>query len=306
MALAIFTFLAIFLLITTAGLLLFYRAGMMQRLSVALAPEPEGGNWLSRLKMSQAGESLKAVVQPFDKVLPKSPQEVSVAEKRLIRAGYREDAHVRILYGSKVLIPIWLCILVAATGISYYLSPFFSYACALALGYLAPEFWLGHRIKNRQLKIRIGLPELLDLMVVCIEAGLSMDQALARSAEELGRSQPEISDEFGLVLLEQRAGRPRLEAWRHLAERVDIDIIRTLVSAIIQADQFGTSIAKTLRTYSDTLRVQRRQNVEEMAAKTSVKLVFPLVLFILPSLFIVTIGPAVITMVEQFQQLFHK
>ncbi len=301
MGLAVLAFVSIFMLISSAGLLLFYRAGMMQRLSAAIYP-PESGNWLSRLKMNQAGSSLKAVVQPFEKVLPKSPKEVSVTEKRLIRAGYREDAHVRILFGSKVVTPIWLCILIAATGITNYVSPFFAYACALALGYLAPDFWLGHRIKKRQLNIRLGLPELLDLMVVCIEAGLSLDQALARSAEELSTSQPEISDEFGLVLLEQRAGRPRLDAWRHLAERVDIDIIRTLVSAIIQAEQFGTSIAKTLRMYSDTLRVQRRQSVEEMAAKTAVKLVFPLVLFVLPSLFVVALGPAIITMAESFQK----
>jgi tight adherence protein C len=141
-------------------------------------------------------------------------------------------------------------------------------------------------------------------MVVCIEAGLSLDQALARSVEELHASQPELCDELGLVLLEQRAGRPRIDAWRHLAERVDIDIVRTLVSSIVQAEQFGTSIAKTLRTYSDTLRVQRRQNVEEMAAKTPVKLVFPLVLFIFPSLFVVALGPSLIIITESFQKLF--
>jgi tight adherence protein C len=254
--------------------------------------------------MDRAGSSLKAAIQPFEKVLPKSPQEVSVTRKRLIRAGYREDAHVRILFGCKVLLPIWLCILVAVSGVSNYVSPFFAYALALAAGYLAPEFWLGRRIAKRQLRIRLGLPELLDFMVMCIEAGLSLDQALLRSAEELRATQPEISEEMGLVLLEQRAGRPRVDAWRHLAERVDIDVMRTLASAIIQADQFGTSIAKTLRIYSDTLRVQRRQRVEEMAAKTAVKLVFPLVLFILPSLFVVALGPAIIVMSESFQKYF--
>jgi tight adherence protein C len=138
------------------------------------------------------------------------------------------------------------------------------------------------------------------LMVVCIEAGLSMDQALARSADELRGSQPEIADEMGLLILEQRAGKPRVDSWRHLAERVDIDVMRALVSAVIQADQYGTSIAKTLRVYSDTLRTQRRQNVEEQAAKTPVKLVFPLVLFIFPSLFVVVVGPALIVMSEGF------
>ncbi len=303
MSLALFAFFAIFLLIGSGGLLIFYRAGMMRRLSAAISPHSEEETWLSRLKISRAGSSLKAAVQPFDKVLPKSPKEVSIAQQRLMRAGYRDDAHVRILYGAKVLVPIWLCILAGVSGVSHY-SPFFVYAMALALGYLAPDFWLGRRISKRQLNIRMGLPEVLDLMVVCIEAGLSLDQGLSRSVEELRGSQPELGDEFGLVLLEQRAGRPRVDAWRHLAERVDIDIMRTLVSAVIQAEQFGTGIAKTLRTYSDTLRVQRRQRVEELAAKTAVKLVFPLVLFIFPSIFIVTLGPAVILMVESFAKNF--
>lgn len=304
MNLALFTFLAIFLLIGSGGLLIFYRAGMMSRLSAAISPDSEEESWLNRFKISRARKSLKAVVQPFDKVLPKSPKEVSVAQQRLIKAGYREDGDVRILYGAKVLVPIWLCILAGLSGVSDRFGPFFVYVLCLALGYLAPDFWLGRRIKNRQINIRIGLPEVLDLMVVCIEAGLSLDQALARSVEELRASQPEICDELGLVLLEQRAGRPRIDAWRHLAERAAIDIVRTLVSSIVQAEQFGTSIAKTLRTYSDTLRVQRRQNVEEMAAKTPVKLVFPLVLFIFPSLFVVALGPAMITIAESFQKNF--
>jgi tight adherence protein C len=304
MGLAFFTFVAIFLLVGSAGLLIFYRATTMQRLSAAISPPLEGGSWWNRLKFNRAGSSLKAVVQPFDRVLPKSPQEVSVAQTRLIRAGYREDAHMRILYGAKALLPLWLCLLVALSGVSRYLSPFFAYTLALALGYLLPDFWLGRRISQRQLNIRLGLPEFLDLMVVCIEAGLSLDQALARSVEELAPSQPEISDEMSLVLLEQRAGRPRADAWRHLAERVNIDVVTMLVSALVQADQFGTSIAKNLRIYSDTLRTQRRQQIEEMAAKTAVKLVFPLVFFIFPSLYVVAIGPAIIVMADAFQKYF--
>ncbi len=299
---ALFTFAAIFLLLGSGGLLLFYREAMLQRLSAAISPDSEGSGWLKYLKMSSARSSLKAAVQPFDKVLPKSTKEVSVAQQRLIRAGYREDAHVRILYGAKVLVPLALCLLAAISGLSQYVSAFILYALALGLGYLLPDFWLGRRIASRQLNIRMGLPEILDLIVVCVEAGLSLDQAVTRAAEELHASQPEISDEFGLVLLEQRAGRARVDSWRHLAERVDIDVMRMLVSAVIQAEQFGTSIAKTLRTYSETLRVQRRQRVEELAAKTPVKLVFPLVLFIFPSLFVVALGPALITMSESFDK----
>lgn len=305
MGLALFAFLAIFLLIGTAGLLLFYRAGMMQRLSAAISPHSDDDTLLSRLKMDRAGSSLKAVVQPFDKVLPKSTQEVSVVQKRLIRAGFREDGHVRIFYGAKVLVPLWLCVLAGLSGLSHY-GPFFIYTLALALGYLAPDFWLGRRISNRHLEIRLGLSDFLDMMVVCIEAGLSLDQSLARAVDELRTSHPEISDEMGLVMLEQRAGRVRADAWKHLADRVDLDVVRAFVSAIVQADQFGTSVAKTLRVYSDTLRVQRRQNVEEMAAKTAVKLVFPLAIFIFPSLFVVALGPAIIAISESFQKYLSK
>jgi tight adherence protein C len=304
MGLALFAFLAVFLLIGSAGLLLFYRAAMLQRLSAVISPRSEQESWLTRLKSRGAERSIKAVVQPFEKVIPKSTEEVSVVQKRLIRAGYREDSDVRIFYGAKVLIPAWLCVLAGASGLTH-LGPFFVYALALALGYLLPDFWLGHRIKARQLNIRLGLPEFLDLMVVCIEAGLSLDQSLSRSADEMRASQPEISDEMGLMILEQRAGCPRADAWRHLAERVDITIMRTLASAVIQADQFGTSIAKTLRVYSDQLRVERRQNVEELAAKMAVKIVFPLVLFIFPSLFIVAMGPAMIILSDSFKKFLQ-
>jgi tight adherence protein C len=121
----------------------------------------------------------------------------------------------------------------------------------------------------------------------------------------LARSQPELSDELALVMLEQRAGRPRLEAWQNLADRVDLDVMRALVSSIKQADQFGTSIAKILRVQSDTLRVQRRQRVEEIAAKMAVKLVFPLVLFIFPSLFIVAMGPAIIVLQDSLKEFMN-
>jgi len=192
-----------------------------------------------------------------------------------------------------------LAFLVTVTGVYDY-GPFFVYSVALALGFLAPDFWLGNRIKARQLNLRLGLPQALDLLVICIEAGLSIDQATVRVADELQISEPVISDELSLVNLEQRAGRPRSDAWRNMAERTDVDSVRAMVSVLIQADQFGTSVAKTLRVYSDTLRTQRRQQAEEQAAKTTVKLVFPLVLFIFPSLFVVALGPSAIVMADAF------
>jgi len=301
---ALFAFIAIFVLVASAGLLLFFRAQMAQRVSAAIEPTAEKQRWGTWLSPTRAGTSIKAVVQPFDKVLPKSAQEVSVAQKRLIQAGFREDSHMRILYGAKVLVPITLCLAAWLSGVASSANPFIIYTLALGLGYLLPDFWLGRRIKKRQTEIRLGLPDFLDLLVVCIEAGLSMDQALLRTTDEMRDSQPDVSDEMGLVILETRAGRPRADAWKNLVERVDIEVVRMLVTAIVQADQFGTSIAKTLRTYADGLRVRRRQYVEEMAAKTAVKLVFPLVFFIFPTLFIVALGPTILAIQDAFKKFF--
>lgn len=301
MAFALFAFTAIFILFASAGLLIFYREAMVQRLSHATSPKKEK-RWADLLTKAGARQSVKALVQPFEKVLPKSPNEVSIVQQRLTRAGLREDSAIHIFYGAKVLVPLLLCLFVFASGATRYFSPFLGCLMALGIGYLAPDFWLGRRIKKRQLAVRLGLPDFLDLMIVCIEAGLSLDYAVDRSVKELHLAQPEICDEFGLVVLEQRAGRPRVDAWKNLADRIDIDVIRTLTGSVIQADQFGTSIAKTLRVYSETLRTQRRQRVEELAAKTAVKLVFPLVLFIFPPLFIVALGPAILGMMDTFKK----
>jgi tight adherence protein C len=165
-----------------------------------------------------------------------------------------------------------------------------------------PDFVLGHLIGSRQLKIRLGLPDALDLMVICIEAGMGLDQAIQRAADEMRLSHPAISDELSVISLEQRAGRARAEAWKNLADRTDVDEVRAVVATLVQADQFGTSVARALRVHAETLRTRRRQQVEEEAAKTTVKLVFPLALFIFPSLFVVTLGPAVISLIEGFEK----
>jgi tight adherence protein C len=297
----IFVFIVIFLLVSTGGLLLFYRDAMLQRVHTVVTPRAKQRGLLSSIR--RTGSSLGDVLGHFERALPKSQAEVSVTQQRLIRAGYRDEAAVKILYGAKLLIPVSLCMLVLITGVARY-NAFFIYALALGLGYLAPDFWLGRRIAIRQKNIRLGLPDALDLLVICIEAGLSLNQATARTAEEMRVAWPAISDELGVVVLEQHAGRPRSDAWNHFAERTSVDSVRTLVAVLVQSEKFGTSIAKTLRIHSDTLRTQRRQKVEEQAAKTSVKLVFPLVLFIFPSLFLVILGPLAIIMSESFQKYF--
>jgi tight adherence protein C len=302
MPIAIIAFIAAFLLIASGGLLLFYREAMLQRISDVINPHTKPKTLLGTFQ--ESGFSIADVVTHFDSVLPKSQQEVSVVKQRLIRAGYRKESTVRIFNGSKFITPLLLAAVALVTGIGA-LSPFFVYAVCLGLGYLAPDFWLGRKIKTRQSKIRRGLPDVLDLLVICIEAGLSLDQGTVRTSEELTHAQPELCDELRVVVLEQRAGRPRQDTWKHLSERTDVDCVRNLVSMLIQAEQFGTSIGKTLRTHSDTLRTQRIQQVEEQAAKTTIKLIFPLVFFIFPSLFLVVLGPAILIMMDSFKSLFN-
>jgi len=302
MGLAVFTFCVIFLLVVSGGLLLFYREAMLHRIQTVVATGGKRGNFSSVLQ--QTGVALGEVIYQFERVLPKSQAEVSVTQQRLNRAGYRKDSALKNFYGAKVLIPVLLCVLVIVTGLAH-ASPFVVCICAVGLGFLAPDFWLGRRIAKRQSDIRRGLPDVLDLLVICIEAGQSLDQATMRTAQELSEAHPAITDELSIVVLEQRAGRPRIDAWKNFAERTAVDSVRNLVSVLVQSEQFGTSAAKTLRVHSDTLRTQRRQKVEEQAAKTSVKLVFPLVFFIFPSLFLVTIGPAVITISESFKKYLN-
>ena len=301
MSIAFICFVAIFLLITSGGLLMFYREAMFQRLSDVVNPRPKAdlGDSISRTQ-----SSITNFVGQLDRVLPKSQQEVSVVEKRLVRAGYRSDSAVRLFYGMKVLCPLTFSIVILVTGFASS-NPLFAWALALGLGFLLPDFWLGRRIARRQKRIRLGLPDALDFLVICIEAGLSLDQATARTAQELRLSQPEVSDELDLVVLEHRAGRPRSEAWKNFADRCDVDSVKVLATVLVQSEQLGTSVTKTLRIHSESLRTKRRQQVEEQAAKTSVKLVFPLVLFIFPSLFVVLLAPALIIMAQGFATSFH-
>jgi tight adherence protein C len=301
MGVAIASFFAVFLLVLSGGLLFFYRETIQARISSAINPQVKQKSLKTTILDTR--EVLEGVVERFEKVIPRSAAEVSVVQQRLIRAGFREDSALKIFYGAKVIVPLMLCLLAMASGFASQ-NPFFIYIACLGLGFIGPDFWLGRQISNRQTKIRRGLPDVLDMLVICVEAGLSLDQATARTAQELHNSQPVLSDELSVVALEQRAGSIRADAWKHFADRTGLDIVRNLVSMLVQSEQFGTSIAKTLRVHSDTLRTKRVQEIEEKAAKLSVKLLFPLVLFIFPSLFVVVLGPAVILMADSFKSLF--
>ncbi len=301
MTFAVVSFIIAFLLIGSGGLLIFYRDTIQERISSALYPRANKKTITSTLEETR--HVIGGVVEHFEKILPRSQAEISVVQQRLVRAGLRSDNAVKMFYGAKVMTPLFLVLLCWVTGLMHY-SPFFVLTLAVGLGFLVPDFWLGRKIASRQAEIRKGLPDVLDLLVICVEAGLSLDQATARTSVELSKAQPALSDELGIVALEQRAGRARSDCWKHMAERTDVDVIRNLVSMLVQAEQFGTSIGKTLRVHSDTLRTKRVQEIEEKAAKLSVKLLFPLVLFIFPSLFVVVLGPAILVMMDSFKEFF--
>jgi len=225
-------------------------------------------------------------------------QQASKAQLMMIRAGYRSADATLIMRGAQVLSPITFVVLALVTGIYRY-NVFFVLLVALVIGWVLPETWLLWRIRVRQKRLRLALPDALDLMVICVEIGLGLDQSMMKVAQELRVVHPELSDELNLVNLEMRVGKGRTDALRDLAQRTGSEEIRTLVAMLIQTERFGTSIAQSLRVHSDELRVRRRQRAEELSAKTSVKMVGPLVFFIFPALMVVILGPAVITLIRQ-------
>jgi tight adherence protein C len=221
------------------------------------------------------------------------------AQIMMLRAGYWSPEATLAIQGMRVLTPILLVVLVLVTGV-YRSNPFFILVFVVILGYMLPEMWLLWTIKQRQHRLRVGIPDALDLLVICVEVGLGLDQSLLRVAQELQIVHPELSEELQMVNLEMRVGKTRLDALRELARRTGLEELKSLVGMLIQTERFGTSIAHSLRVFSDDLRTRRRQRAEEMSAKTTVKMVPPLVFFIFPALLVVILGPAVIALVKQF------
>ena len=240
-------------------------------------------------------ERIQQALDPLSRALPASPGNVSKTREWLIQAGYRDPQHATIYRGLRVLFAaLGFGGVLLFTGMS---SPLLL-AGVTGLGYFIPRFMLKRADKARQRRIRLGLPDALDLTVICVEAGLALDQAMLRVGEDLGYAHPELSAEFHMFNLETRAGKPRAEALRNLAARTGVEDIRSLVMTLVQTDRFGTSVAQALRVHSDSLRTERRQRAEEQAAKTTVKMIIPLVCFVLPSLIFVTVGPAVIQLMH--------
>ena len=215
--------------------------------------------------------------------------------RRLLLAGYRKPYHADIFLGSRLAVPACLglavALLVSNNTIIFFLI-------AIVIGFFAPDFWLAHATNKRREKLRLSLPDGLDLLSICLEAGLGLDQGVVRVGQELRVSHPVLSEELLLVNFEQRAGVQRNAAWQSFATRANFESARSFVAMLIQTDRFGTPIAKSLGTFSDALRTQRRQKAEEMAAKTTIKMVPPLVFFIFPSMGVVVVGPAVIAVAD--------
>ncbi len=249
---------------------------------------------------SRAVETLKRL----GAAIPKSPSEMGKLRLRLVHAGFRRKDAVAVFLGIRVGVAL-LCFAVLAFPIV--LAPNVPLALGAAgLGYVLTGVVLARLAKRRQHRIRLSLPDALDLLVVSVEAGLGLDQALQRVGDELETAHPELSEDLKLINLELRAGKPRPEALHNLADRTGVDDVASLVAVLVQTDKFGTSVAQSLRVQSDVLRTKRRQRAEEAAAKTGVKMVFPLVICIFPAIWVVTIGPAAIKFVQVLMPMAEK
>ncbi len=294
-------FVVLSLSITAYGYRLYVRP---RRFYEQLGAPVGGAEAAAALEAPRGKPFLIRVVEKVGESVPISPQEVSMTRRYLIAAGLRSEIAPKIYYGLKVVLCVAFLIAALLIRDSITDSPVLRVvlvvAAALA-GFFAPNMVLDHLVTRRQEKLRLSLPDALDLMIVCMEAGLGLDQAILSTSRELELTHPEISEELKLVNLEMRAGKRRLEALKNLADRTGEPEIRKLVATLIQADRFGTSIADSLRTHSDYLRVRRRQQAEERAAKVGVKLVFPIFFFILPAMLVVAAGPGLL---QLFKNLF--
>lgn len=262
------------------------------RAPLRLGEEPEEGQ-------NPAKRVLLAVVR-FLRTRLGFTQDEKLRQK-LFAASLRDDSAADTYFAIRLLGPV--VAIVAGTFIRT--NTFFWIAALVIAAYLAPDFWVDYRARARRERIRLGLPDALDLMVVCVDAGLAIDQALLRAGQELALSQPDISEEFIQINFEQRAGKPRIEAWQSMAERTQLETVQSFVHMLAQTDRFGTPLVRALRVFADGVRQKRRQQAEELAAKTTVKLIFPLVLFIFPSIFIVLLGPAMILITRNLKGLFQ-
>jgi tight adherence protein C len=242
-------------------------------------------------------EAMNPQLERMARYVPKSPKEMSRLQKRLANAGF---------HGMTPVI-VYAFLEVAFAAVSFFATfaiagrrgLLFAIGAAI-VGYMVPSLLVSRRVRLRKKQIQNGLPDALDLLIVSIEAGLALDQAILKCADELEIAHPALSHELQLINIETCAGKPRLEALKNFAKRTQVDDVRALVAMLVQTDRFGTSVAQALRTHAEVSRVKRRQRAEEKAAKLSVKLIFPLVFCLLPAFFVVAVGPAILKFVRFF------
>lgn len=247
---------------------------------------------------SVAREGRSSLEERLEQIVPKSPKEMGRLQRQLAMAGYQGYLPAALFALAEITLPILFAVMtIAVLGFG---SGLLVALLLAVVGYILPGIYLSRVIRLYKKRIRNGLADALDLLIVCVEAGSGLDQSLVKASEELAVSHPELARELSMIITEVRAGKPRLEAFKNFAERTKVDDVQSLVSMLVQTDRFGTSISQALRTYADVLRSKRRQRAEEKAAKLGVKLVFPLVLCLFPAMYVVTLGPMVITIVRVF------
>lgn len=257
------------------------------------SPLPEG----KRLDWSGLFKKTEKIFKPLGGILPRSSEEMGRQEQRLAQAGFRRRDAPMILYGVKIAFAILIFLIF--TSISQIRgNPVLLIVLPILFGALIPDMVVTRLIQRRKDSLQRALPDALDLAVVCVEAGLGLDQSLVRIGQELKAVHPSLSQEFSLYSYEVNAGKKRSEALRNLGQRTDVDDFKSFAAVLIQTDRFGTSVAQALRVFADTMRTKRRQRAEEQAAKMSIKMIPPLVFFIFPAIFVVIIGPAVIAIVR--------
>jgi len=300
--LTVFLFVGIVLIGATVGLRLWVRPQeALDRVTGVLPVQDEAPTHPSLV--------FHDLVKKLGNVLPVNPRDAGVIQRRMIRAGIRNENAMKYFYGSKVLLatvlPLLMALAVAKSGADP-TNKLMAVLAAAAMGFFGPNEYINVRARRRQKEIRKGLPNALDLLVVCVESGLGLDQAMVQVAKDLEQAHPDVSEEFALVNFELKAGKRRLDSLRNLAERTNVDDLKKLVAVLIQADRFGTGIAQSLRAHADFMRIQARQIAEEKAAKLGVKLVFPIFFCILPSLFVVTVGPMVVKIIHDLLPMMNN
>ena len=292
----------VFLFVVAVLVMLTSRDPVETRLmEVSAYTAPDAGTLIAATPstgLARVAAQITSIFKPFRELVSGFDQDLAY---KLTLAGFRKPEYLEIYTAAKLLLPV--AGVIAGT--------FFASNMVVAIvvgglsGFFIPDLVLSYLVTRRQTNISMALPDALDLLVICMEAGLGIDQAMARVGEEMAATAPSLAEEFQIVNRELRAGKPRLDAWRSMAERVDLDFVRQFVTMLVQTERFGTPIAQALGVFADTLRSRRMQAAEELAAKTGVKLLFPLIFFIFPSIFVVTLLPALMHLKKLFQEMIN-